>query len=156
MHRCGPGPTETSCVLDSRRHWEPHHHPRQGPLTFHGTETKILRNLTLQVPHQMKRRGAPLLFGRETQRQPHLDSKVWADGRHPAAEQLQLSGPTLGPALHPALQGSRFSHWRMSRALPGCGLDAGKLCQQCHREEAKRCHLQGTAAMWVMAEGAAL
>ena len=62
---------------DSRRH--------QGllwPPLLHSTGMKILRNLTSCVPQQMARRGPLLLFGREAQRQPRLDSRVWVDGCH--------------------------------------------------------------------------
>ena len=119
-HRCGSGPSGTSWQMDARR--------RPGlpwPLLLQLTGTKILRNLPSCVPQQTQRRGALLLFGREAQRQPRLDSRVWWTG---ASHTLVVpAGRTQPQAATPSLlaRGSGFSCQRM--LIGSSRLEAGNV-----------------------------
>lgn len=96
-----------------------------GPLPVHPTETKILRNLTSWVPQQRKRRGALLLFGRETQRRPRLDSRVWVDGCHQYFSSTSCQDPAPGFPSTPPCKAQGLPARECWQILPGWGLGAG-------------------------------
>lgn len=92
------------------------------PLTFRLTETKILSNLTSWVPQQMKRSGPLLLFGRETQRQPHLISKVWAEGCHQYLSSASCQDPPSDSHSTPPCEAGGFPTRECWQAVPAWGL----------------------------------
>lgn len=121
------------------------------PPLLHLTATKTLSSLTSCVPQQMQRRGPLLLFGREAQRQPRLDSRVWVDGGHPHFRSTSRQDPAPGRNSTPPCEGLRvFLPENVGRLFQAGGW---KCCQQCHQGEAKTGHLLGTASLWVVPEG---
>lgn len=99
--------------------------PPWGSLTLHQTKSKDLKKLTLWIPQQMKRSGPLLLLGRETQRRPHLDSKVWADGCHRYFSSTSCQDPPSGLCSTPPCKAHGFPTGECWQALPGWGLEAG-------------------------------
>ena len=109
-----------------------------------------LKKPPLLCPPTDAKEGALLLFGREAQRQPRLDSRVWVDGCHPYFSSTGRQDPAPGRKSIPPCEGLRvFLPENVDRFFqPG-----GWKCQQCHQGEAKTCHVLGTASLWVMPQG---
>lgn len=66
------------------------------------TDISLDRNKDLKKPHLTgpstgEKEWALVAIWRETQRQPHLDSKVWADGCHPFFSSTSCQDPPSGP-----------------------------------------------------------
>ncbi|CAN0318070.1 unnamed protein product, partial [Rangifer tarandus platyrhynchus] len=66
-----------------------------------------LKKPPLLCPSTDAKEGALSLFGREAQRQPRLDSRVWVDGCHPYFSSASRQDPAPGRNSTPPCEGLR-------------------------------------------------
>lgn len=100
-----------------------------------------LKKPPLLCPSTDAKEGALLLFGKEAQRQPHLDSRVWVDGCHPYFSSSR--GRTQPQAATPPLlaRGSGFSFQRM--LVGSSRLEAGNAASNAIKVKLKHVMSQG-------------
>lgn len=94
------------------------------------TDISLDRNKDLKKPHLTgpstgEKEWALIAIWRETQRQPHLDSKVWADGCHRFFSSTSCQDPPSSLCSTPPCKAHSLPTGECWQALSGCGLEAG-------------------------------